>query len=182
LGEKQKQGKNLLGRTSFLGKARFFSHRPWMVVLLAKEEQGIQSPNGPERLLGSLTSSSPRLQLQLLVASKTSGTSRPLGEQREGLQTPEASDRRPCLLQCFLRAPPPPSRRRRESSQHLPGPQPHTTSETPQTPLPPKQTTSALRSSSLEWRSIRAWVDFVFWWLESLLLAEASSVVNQRFC
>jgi len=81
---------------------------------------------------------SPRLQLQLLVVGKTSGTSLPLGEQR----APDYRGyRSPSLSASVLLAGSPSIRSPRGGgaspldASH-PSPQPHTTSETPETPLP----------------------------------------------
>jgi hypothetical protein len=88
-----------------------------------------------------------------------------------GLQTTEATDRRPCLLQCFLPAPPPSVPLAAAARVHSTPPT-QVPSLTPP-PKPPFQSTEAnyvsasvefAQSSCLEWRSIRAWVDLDFWW------------------
>ena len=92
---------------------------------------------------------SPRLQLQLLVVGKTSGTSLPLGEQR----APDYKGYRlPSRASCRLPLHPFPSRRRRESTRRLPpkSPASHHLRNPPNPPSnPPKRTTSALPWSSL---------------------------------
>ena len=113
---------------------------------------------------------SPRLQLQLLVVGKTSGTSLPLGEQR----APDYRGyRSPSLSASVLLAGSPSIRSPRGGGGASPLDTSQASSLTPPpkppNPLPPKRTTSALPWSSL--RPLRwsgdpygPWVDFVFWW------------------
>ena len=115
---------------------------------------------------------SPRLQLQLLVVGKTSGTSLPLGEQRapdyRGYRSPSLSASVLLAGSPSIRSPRGGGASPLDASHPSPQPQPP-----PKPPKPPFQSTEAnyisasvefAQSSSLEWRSIRAWVDFVFWW------------------